>query len=112
MLHPTAPRRTSYIERILANEQGPFIAVSDYLKLVPDQIARWVPGGLLTLGTDGFGRSDTRAALRRFFEIDAEHIVIATLSALAAKGKLTNEAVATAIKDLNVDPEKAFPLIV
>jgi pyruvate dehydrogenase E1 component len=112
MLHPTSPRRTSYLEELLRNEQGPFIAVSDYLKLVPDQIARWVPGGLLTLGTDGFGRSDTREALRRFFEIDAELIVIATLSGLAAKGKLHNDVVAAAIKDLNVDPEKTFPLIV
>ena len=112
MLHPLAPPRKSYIEQILEQEQGPFVAVSDYMKLVPDQIAPWVPGGLLTLGTDGFGRSDTRAALRRFFEIDAESIAIATLSALANKGKLKRQVVAAALKELGVDPEKTFPVIV
>jgi pyruvate dehydrogenase E1 component len=111
MLHPTEPKRTSYLEQVLAKEQGPFVAVSDYMKLVPDQIAPWVPGGLLTLGTDGFGRSDTRAALRRFFEIDAESIVVATLYALAEKGKLKKHVVADAIKALGVDPEKPFPVI-
>ncbi|NTV38260.1 MAG: hypothetical protein HGA82_03660, partial [Anaerolineales bacterium] len=98
MLHPTEPPRSSYVEQVLKAEKGPFIAVSDYMKLVPDQIAPWVPGGLLTLGTDGFGRSDTRAALRRFFEIDAEHVVIATLSALASKGTLKKQVVADALK--------------
>ncbi len=72
MLHPAAPPKKSYVETLLAKEQGPFVAVSDYMRLVPDQIAPWVPGGLMTLGTDGFGRSDTRARLRRFFEVDAE----------------------------------------
>jgi pyruvate dehydrogenase E1 component len=112
MLHPTETRRTPYVQEVLENEQGPVIAVSDYVKLVPDQIAPWVPGGLVTLGTDGFGRSDTRAALRRFFEVDAESIVVATLSALAGKGKIGKQAVAAAIKDLGVDPEKSFPVIV
>ena len=65
-------RRRSYLETVLENEKGVFVAVSDYMKIVPDQIAPWVPGGLMTLGTDGFGRSDTRANLRRFFEVDAE----------------------------------------
>jgi pyruvate dehydrogenase E1 component len=111
MLHPTEPKHTSYLEQVLAKEQGPFVAVSDFMKLVPDQIAPWVPGGLFTLGTDGFGRSDTRAALRRFFEIDAESIVIATLYALAEKGKLKKHVVADAIKALGVDPEKPFPAV-
>jgi pyruvate dehydrogenase E1 component len=111
MLHPAEPKRTSYLEQVLAKEQGPFVAVSDFMKLVPDQIAPWVPGGLFTLGTDGFGRSDTRAALRRFFEIDTESIVIATLYALAEKGKLKKQVVADAIKALDVDPEKPFPVI-
>ena len=79
------------------------------MKIVSEQIAPWVPGGLTTLGTDGFGRSDTRERLRRFFEMDAEMIVIATLHALAQKGAVPNELVARAIKDLNVDPEKPFP---
>jgi len=111
MLHPAEPKRTSYLEQVLAKEQGPFVAVSDFMKLVPDQIAPWVPGGLFTLGTDGFGRSDTRAALRRFFEIDTESIVIATLYALAEKGKIKKHVVAEAIKALGVDPEKSFPVI-
>jgi pyruvate dehydrogenase E1 component len=108
-LHPAQPPRKSYLERTLESEQGVFVAVSDNLKIVPDQIAPWVPGGLATLGTDGFGRSDTRERLRRFFEVDAESTVIATLHALAQKGQLERRAVEQAILDLGVDPEKAFP---
>ena len=78
-------------------------------EIVPDQIAPWVPGGLTTLGTDGFGRSDTRERLRRFFEVDAESTVIATLYALAEKGQVERSTVQSAIRDLDVDPEKAFP---
>ncbi len=111
MLHPTAERRTAYIETLLANEKGPFIAVSDNMKIVPDQIAPWVPGGLMTLGTDGFGRSETRANLRRFFEVDAELTVIATLYALAEKGAIEKKIVEKAIKDLNVAPEKVHAAI-
>jgi pyruvate dehydrogenase E1 component len=109
MLHPTEPPRKSYLERILEKERGVFVAVSDYMKLVPDQIAPWVPGGLMTLGTDGFGRSDTRERLRRFFEVDAAMIVVATLYALAHKGHIKKQAVLKAIKDLNIDPDKPFP---
>jgi pyruvate dehydrogenase E1 component len=109
MLHPTEKPKKSYVEKLLEKEQGPFIAVSDYMRIVPDQIAPWVPGGLTTLGTDGFGRSDTRANLRRFFEVDAESTVIATLYALAEKGKIERTVVAQAIKDLGVNPEKVFP---
>jgi pyruvate dehydrogenase E1 component len=112
MLHPTEPPRKSYLQTVLEDEKGVFVAVSDNIKLVPDQIAPWVPGGLDTLGTDGFGRSDTRENLRRFFEIDAECTVIATLYSLAKKGQLGMDVVAQAIKDLKVDPEKAFPFIV
>jgi pyruvate dehydrogenase E1 component len=112
MLHPTQPPKKSYVETLLAKEQGVFVAVSDYMRLVPDQIAPWVPGGLMTLGTDGFGRSDTRARLRRFFEVDAEFTVIATLYALAEKGLVEREVVTKAIKDLGVDPEKIQPHIV
>jgi pyruvate dehydrogenase E1 component len=78
------------------------------MKMVPDQIAKWVPGGLTTLGTDGFGRSDTRPRLRRFFEIDAECVVVATLHSLAQRGEIDRKVVAQAIKDLNIDPEKGF----
>jgi pyruvate dehydrogenase E1 component len=76
------------LQSLIEKESGVFVAVSDNIKLVPDQIAPWVPGGLTTLGTDGFGRSDTRERLRRFFEVDAELTVIATLWALAKAGKV------------------------
>ena len=109
MLHPTALKKQSYLESTLQNEEGVFVAVSDYMKMVPDQVAPWIPGGLTSLGTDGFGRSDTRANLRRFFEVDAELAVIATLSALYQKGSLAGETVEAAIKKLGIDPEKSFP---
>jgi pyruvate dehydrogenase E1 component len=112
MLHPIEPQKKSYVEALLEKEKGPFIAVSDSLRLVPEQIARWVPGHFTVLGTDGFGRSETRVALRRFFEVDAECTVIATLSALARQGAIDKKIVAQAIKDLNVNPEKVFPEIV
>jgi pyruvate dehydrogenase E1 component len=109
MLHPAETPKKSYLETLLEKETGSFVAVSDNLKLVPDQIAPWVPGGLTTLGTDGYGRSDTRERLRRFFEVDAEMTVIATLSALAEKGQVAKDVVAKAIKELDVNPEKACP---
>ncbi|MDH3251803.1 MAG: pyruvate dehydrogenase (acetyl-transferring), homodimeric type [Ignavibacteria bacterium] len=112
MLHPAEPPRRSYVENLLDEEEGVFVAVSDYMKIVPDQIAPWVPGGLTTLGTDGFGRSDTRENLRRFFEVDAEITVIATLYALAQEGRVPMETVDKAIRDLGIDPEKAFPSLV
>jgi len=112
MLHPDQPPKRSYLETLLARETGVFVAVSDNVKLVPDQIAPWVPGGLTTLGTDGFGRSDTRPRLRRFFEVDAECTVVATLWALAKQGKIKPGFVQKAIKDLGLDPEKAHPEIV
>ncbi|HEU5068976.1 MAG TPA: pyruvate dehydrogenase (acetyl-transferring), homodimeric type [Verrucomicrobiae bacterium] len=112
MFHPTETPRQSYLEATLAKEKGPFVAVSDNLKTVADQIAPWVPGGLTTLGTDGFGRSDVRARLRRFFEVDAECTVVATLYALAQRGDVPAKLVGQAIKDLGVDPDKAFPQIV
>jgi pyruvate dehydrogenase E1 component len=111
LLHPTETPKKPYVKQILENERGPFIAVSDYMKIIPDQIAKWVPGGLTTLGTDGFGRSDTRPRLRRFFEIDAECTVLATLHSLAQRCEIDRAVVAQAIKDLNIDPEKRFPQI-
>ena len=112
MLHPTEPPKKSYLEHLLEQEQGVFVAVSDSVKIVADQIAPWVPGGLTTLGTDGLGRSDTRERLRRFFEVDAELTVVATLHTLADKGQLDRSIVAKAIKDLDVDPEKAHAQLV
>jgi pyruvate dehydrogenase E1 component len=112
MLHPTAPAKKAFLETVLKKEAGVFVAVSDNVKLVPDQIAPWVPGGLTTLGTDGYGRSDTRERLRRFFEVDAEFTVVATLNALAEKGQIERAVVAKAMKELDVNPEKVFPQIV
>jgi len=109
MLHPTEAPKKSYVENLLAKEQGVFVAVSDNVRTVPDQIAPWVTGRLMTLGADGFGRSDTRERLRRFFEVDAECTVIATLYALAQKGQIEVSVVQKAIKDLGVDAGKLFP---
>jgi pyruvate dehydrogenase E1 component len=110
LLHPEEEPRQSYVEKILGPEQGVFIAASDYLKSVPEMIQRWVPGGLYTLGTEGFGRSDSRAALRRFFEVDAELITLAALSRLVKAGDLKPSKLTQALKDLDIDPEKLNPL--
>jgi pyruvate dehydrogenase E1 component len=112
MLHPTETPREPFVRKLLAQEQGVFVAVSDNMKIVADQIAPWVPGGLTSLGTDGFGRSDTRERLRRFFEVDAESTVIATLHALAKKGQVEPKIVAKAMKDLGIDPDKLHPYTV
>ena len=112
MLHPNETPKKPYLKSLLENERGVFVAVSDNMKVVADQVAPWVPGGLTTLGTDGFGRSDTRERLRRFFEVDAEFTVVATLHALAQKGQIERKAVAKAIKDLGINPEKIFPHLV
>lgn len=109
MLHPGDKLRKSYLESVLENEEGAFVAVSDYIRMVPDQIAPWVPGGLMTLGTDGFGRSDTRENLRRYFEVDSEMIVVATLYALFEKGEIDHRIVENAIRELGIDPEKVHP---
>jgi len=105
-LHPDQPRRKPFVtEALEAHDGGPVIAVSDSMKSVPDQIARWVPQPFLSLGTDGFGRSDTREALRRFFEVDAEHIVVASLAALSEIGEVKAESVADAIEEYGIEPE-------
>jgi pyruvate dehydrogenase E1 component len=112
MLHPTEVPKKSYLEQLLAKEQGTFVAVSDNIRTVADQIAPWVPGGLFSMGTDGFGRSDTRARLRRFFGVDVETTVVGTLYALAEKGAIERKVVAQAIEDLGLDPEMVQPEIV
>ncbi len=109
LLHPVEEPRKSYVESLLEPEDGVFVAVSDYMKIVPDQIAPWVPGGLVTLGTDGFGRSDTRARLRRYFEVDAESVVIATLHALARRGRIDTTVVERALRELRYNPSKSHP---
>jgi pyruvate dehydrogenase E1 component len=109
MLHPAEPRRTSFIEEKLKDAKGPCIAASDYVRAVPEQISPWVPGGLYALGTDGLGRSESRASLRRHFEVDAECVTIATLYQLARRGEYAATDVAKAISDLGVNPEKIDP---
>jgi pyruvate dehydrogenase E1 component len=93
----------------LAGETGLFIAASDYVRALPEQITRWVPGELFALGTDGMGRSETRETLRRHFEVDAECITLATLYRLHKQGIFDAGAVAQAVKDLGVNPEKIDP---
>ncbi len=110
LLHPAEKPRQSYLERLLEPEKGVFLAASDYLKSVPEMIQRWVPGGLYPLGTEGFGRSDNRAALRRFFEVDAESIVLAALSRLARRGEIKPAQVQKATHELGIHPDKANPL--
>jgi pyruvate dehydrogenase E1 component len=109
-LHPTAAPRKSYLEATLENEPGVYVAASDYMKATSEMISRWVPGGLMPLGTDGFGRSDDRNVLRRHFEVDAENVVIASLTQLLRKKEVSADLVAKAIKELGVDPDKADPV--
>jgi len=111
LLHPDEEPKTPYVTRVMEGEGGPVIAVSDYMKLVPDQVARWVPNGLYPLGTDGFGRSDTRAALRRFFEVDAESVALAALHRLSKCGAVEPEAVARARDELGIDAGKPAPAV-
>lgn len=110
MWHPEAPPRKSYLQKTVEALDGPCVAVSDYVRLVPQQIAPWIPGGLLALGTDGFGRSDTRQALRRFFEIDAEHLAVAALYALHRRdGTVEAHRVRQAAQDLGVRTDDQAP---
>jgi pyruvate dehydrogenase E1 component len=108
-LHPGEPQRVPYVTQALASSSGPVIASSDYMKAVPDMVSRWIGRPFVPLGTDGFGRSDTREALRRHFEVDAEHIVVATLSALSQQGQVPAGVVARAIQEYGIDPEKTEP---
>jgi pyruvate dehydrogenase E1 component len=110
MLHPGQTPKVPYVTHCLKDAPGVFVAASDYMKVLPESIAQWVPGRLFTLGTDGFGRSESRAALREFFEVDAKHIVLATLTALAREGKIKIEDVQRAVRDLKINPEKPNPV--
>ena len=111
LLHPGQTSKVPFIAQTLKDVPGPFVAASDYMKVLPESIARWLPGRLVSLGTDGFGRSENRAALRDFFEVDAKHIVLATLSALARENQIKMETVQQAVKDLGINPEKPNPAI-
>jgi pyruvate dehydrogenase E1 component len=110
LLHPGERRRTPYVSQCLAGHDGPFVAATDYMRTVPDQIRQWVPGRFHVLGTDGYGRSDSRAQLRRHFEVDAQHIVLASLRALADEGKLDMATVKSAMKKFDIDPERPNPV--
>ncbi|MBU6468315.1 MAG: pyruvate dehydrogenase (acetyl-transferring), homodimeric type [Betaproteobacteria bacterium] len=111
-LHPTAPRKLSYVETCLKDTSGPVIAATDYMKNFSEQIRGFIPRKYFTLGTDGFGRSDTRAKLRHFFEVDRFYVTITALSALAEEGKIKPEVVSEAIKKYNINPEKPLPTTV
>jgi pyruvate dehydrogenase E1 component len=91
---------------------GVFVAASDYVRALPESISRWVPRRLHTLGTDGFGRSESREALRDFFEVDARYVTLAVLVALFRDKAIEVDVVRAAIKDMNIDPEKANPMVV
>jgi pyruvate dehydrogenase E1 component len=106
---PEEPPRTPFVTRALARAPGPVIAVSDWMRAVPDQIQPWVPGRWTSLGTDGFGCSDTRYALRRRFGVDAESVVVATLAELAAEGSVPNAKVAEAVRRYRLDDPTYFP---
>jgi pyruvate dehydrogenase E1 component len=109
LLHPQERPKRSYLETQLADEKGVFVAASDYLKALPGSIAKWVPGPMVLLGTDGYGRSDSRSALRDFFEVDARHIAFASLGALARAKRVKPAVVEKARRQLEIDPGKASP---
>jgi pyruvate dehydrogenase E1 component len=106
LLHPGEKPKQSYVKQVLSKEQGVFVAATDFMRSLPEMIDRWVPGGLTPLGTDGFGRSDTRAALRRHFEVDAECIAFAALSQLARRGQIKPALAQQALQKFGIDPEK------
>ena len=111
LLHPGEEPELPYVTRCLADAPGVLVAASDYVKAMPDLIAKWLPRPLVSLGTDGFGRSETRERLRDFFEVDARYVVVATLSALARQGQVDAELVRRAIAELEINPDKPNPRI-
>jgi pyruvate dehydrogenase E1 component len=108
-LHPDEERRVPLVTKLMADSQGPTVAVTDFMTMVPDQVAKWMPRDFLVLGTDGYGRSDSRSALRKFFETDKGHIVLAALSGLVRSGRIKREAVNDALERYQIDPEAADP---
>jgi pyruvate dehydrogenase E1 component len=109
LLHPGEPPRVPYVTRCLGDAPGVLVAASDYVKALPDSIDRWLPRRLHSLGTDGFGRSEGRTALREFFEVNAQFVALATLAALAREGAIDAAVVRQAIKDFGIDPDKPSP---
>ncbi len=108
-LHPGEERQVPWVSRCFDGIEGPFIAATDYVAAFGEQIRPWVPGRYAVLGTDGYGRSDARESLRRFFEVDRHAIVIAALSALEADGKINASVVKKAITKAGIDPDRADP---
>jgi pyruvate dehydrogenase E1 component len=109
LMHPSEAGRVPYVQTLLKDRPGPIVAATDYVRNVPDQIRQWVGGRYVTLGTDGYGRSDSRAALRKHFEVDRNYIVVAALKALADEGKVDQKTVTGAMQALGVDPSKPVP---
>jgi pyruvate dehydrogenase E1 component len=109
MLHPTAKPRQAFVSQALDARRGPVVASTDYMRAFADQIRQWVPGSYRVLGTDGFGRSDFRRALRRFFEVDRHYVAVAALKELAELGEVAPERVAEAIEKYGIDPEAPMP---
>jgi pyruvate dehydrogenase E1 component len=112
MLHPTEEPRRAYVTEQLSPREGPVVASTDYLRAFPDQIRQWVPGGYRVLGTDGFGRSDSRRALRRFFEVDRHYVALAALKELADSGAIDAERVKEAIERYQIDADAPMPTTV
>jgi pyruvate dehydrogenase E1 component len=109
ILHPGAKQRESFVASQLKSTEGVLVAASDYVKALPESISQWMPRPLIALGTDGYGRSESRASLREFFEVDAKHIVLAALTGLLRDGKIKVAEVKKAIADLGINTEKADP---
>jgi Pyruvate dehydrogenase complex, dehydrogenase (E1) component len=109
-LHPDKKPKKTYIQKCLKGRSGPIIAASDYIRSHIDQIRPYVENSFYTLGTDGYGRSDTRKELRKFFEVNKKSIVVNTLSALSKEQKIASKVVNDAIKKYKIDPEKPYPI--
>ena len=109
MLNPTKKPKTPYVSKIMGEKEIITIAATDHMRAVPDMIKSWVPGKYVTLGTDGFGRSDTRENLRKFFEIDADYIAAAAISTMLTQGKITEAKAKSALKTLDFDAEAPNP---
>ncbi len=111
LLHPGEPPRVPYVRQVLGDEPFPMVAVSDYMKAVPDQIARWAPNGFVALGTDGFGRSEARAELRDYFEVDFKYVALAALTQLAGAGEYDRSKLPNALRVLGINPNKLDPIV-
>jgi pyruvate dehydrogenase E1 component len=110
LLHPGEPARSGFVAEQFSDAEGVFVAASDYLKALPASIAKWIPGPLAALGTDGYGRSETREALRDYFEVDARHIAFAALSLLAREKQINPSILERAIRTLEIDPDRKSAL--